>query len=330
MADSGKGTAVRSVPDSLQNLCIFYCMNNLNVIVASLNRLALTEERSATLSQLLGNQMLEYFMRCGIPSKDQQPFLDQLLQNDQLCNELILRRSGLLTYENICELSNNHLKCIELTCSLADNDKSKCMLVQKNKEHLTKLSISQRGGEELAIALLSELLGQDTTSDTNGSQHTDNSENKHSDFVANTKFVSFGGCTVVPMETRPSQSEPEIKQKAKKLKSFMFQQVLSDRSFGRNSPSYESATIYSLLLEILKQNQEIVSFSMFSVISHPAQWLLSQREIHSLQNLQSLTLSFVNRYCQEVVRTEGNLDFFTSLPSLRCLRLVPFYCLIQV
>jgi hypothetical protein len=349
MQDGGR--PVQDTPDKLQDLCIFYCMNNLDILVASLNNVSESnDDISSTFSLLLGNRLMEYFLSNSLPSEDKQQFVDQLTQNNQLCNEVILTRRDVVSSENIQELANNSIRRLHL--SIFDDSTSEVIvsyeeLLENNLPYLTKVSLSQKCEESQMTGFLNLLCGQEVDADIEtvggNADDLDNSINASGDqnrgkydnpsfyemVVSNTKFHGFqirnldgqneGSGETVQGAEKNTEDQSDI---APNLKSFSYECVY----MGMRPPisaHHCYGWFYHLLTEILLRNKQIQSFCLVTVISNPVKWFLSQPKIHSMKNIQSLCLSF---NCPEQVAEleERGIpytkEFFSNLPLLENLR----------
>lgn len=268
------------MPDSLQDLCILYCIGNLPVLVNSLSRLDNVED-GMSMSQNLGNQLLQYFLKFGIYSENNEGFVDQLLQSVTLCSDLVLKRSRLLTEDSIVQLSNKKLKSIELTYYNDDHASllyAKKRLVMNSSEHLTKLCLYCRSSEVF--------------------------------------FPSSGN----PYLTDDENLEDFSEQKLKHLKSFTFQHMDTYSSGPQNRNSYLT-TIREECRKILKDNTNLLSLNLLFLVSHPAKWFFCLSKVSTLRNLQYLTLSCSKLgHPFETDPGAIRNDFFTTLPLLKNLR----------
>lgn len=314
MAGEREITLPADMPDSLQDLCVFYCINNLQVLVSSLSRLSSAGE-GVSLSQTLGNLMLQYYTKFGIHSEDTQEFINQLLQNDQLCSELVVKRSGLLTEDNLTELSNNKLKCIELT--YLDDDMSllaaKKRLVMNSSEHLTKVCLCCRASQPL-FPTQPVLVEDEDFDDWFVSEDI-------GDTVSNTKFYMQGPPTLT-VKSDDAKVEPQNERTLRHLKSFQFQHVGSYEAgtYKRNSCI---EVVQKQCEEILKYNTDLQRLSLSFLFSHPVKWIFSLPEMSSLKNLQYLTLSCITLGSGSDTEVHPSKDdFFTNLPLLKHLRYV--------
>lgn len=330
-------------PDSLQDLCMFYCMNNLDILVKSLYCISdVNDDISSTFSMLLGNKMLEYFLRYCLPSEDKEEYVDQLMQTSQLCNELCITRKGMLNAGNVQELANNSIKKLQLTVFDDDIDKGiekAYRHLVENSPNLTNVSIYQKCEEFLLSDILNLLCGKENEAEMDefSSNEDETADTKAAGdrvdtfevVVANTKYrgfqirnlnalVSAGG------EAKTETGKPVIKsnQFATNLKSFSYEQVYTT-AHPNFLPSNSFGWFYQLLSDILLHNKQLQSFSLVTSISNPVEWFMSQPELPQLKNLQSLCLSYED---SEIAAASGELEmvyskeFFSNLPVLQNLR----------
>lgn len=337
----------KDCPDSLQDLCIFYCMNNLDVLVESLNNIQVANhDTSAMFSMLLGNKMLDYFLHCCLPSDDKEKYVDQLLQNDQLCNELCITRRDMLNAGNLQELANNSIRKLQLSvfdedCNAGAEEAYKLLFVNC-LAHLTSVSLYQKCEEVSASGFLNLLCGEDFWEEreqgkgcSNYSGAAGDSSGTFKVVVANTKYHGFQIKNLVV----PATTEAETSCKAGKsvsrsdhcsqiLKSFSYEQVYTT-IHPDFQPSHSFGWFYHLLSKLLLYNTQLQSFSIVMAISNPVEWFLSQPKLPSLKTLESLCLSFV---FSEIAAHSEELDiaytktFFANLPVLENLRHLDISC----
>ena len=341
-----EGRPVQDMPDKLQDLCIFYCMNNLDVLVASLNNVTdSSDDVSSTFSLLLGNRLLEYYLSNSLPNEDDQQYLDQLSQNNQLCNDVKITRKEVIKPENVQELANNSIRRLHL--SFFDDDSASDVidsyeeLLENNLPNLTSITLYQKCDESLITGFLNLLCGRESDAEINtfrgssgdldasGDQSRGAESSSFEMVVANTKYHGFqirnlnegGGETVqeVDKDNRRSVEQSEV---APNLKSFCYEHIYSGMPPPSVSPNHSYGWFYQLLTEILLRNKHIQSFSLVTIISNPVKWFLSQPSICLMKNIQSLCLSFD---CRDVAMSEEQgipytKDFFSNLPLLDNLR----------
>jgi len=294
MDKDGHSTFPVDTPDSLQDMCIMYCVNNLPVLVSSMKILRSVED-AVSMSQMLGNHLLQYYTKFGINSSENQEFVNQLLQNEQLCNEVVIRRDGVLTADNIIDLSNNRIKSVEMT--FFDSDicdgllHAKRQLLVNNAKHITKICLYQR-----SISYLQYICGLTEDEDSEGSKLVEGVQ--HS--VPNNAFLK-------------SAMTSTIKQQFTNLKSFSYYNL---RTPGNNPASHETHS-----LEPFLKNTGLQSISLLVEAPHPTKWFFNQPERFLWPNLQSLTLtcySPIDGYLAAEQSVGG--DFFKNLPTLKQLR----------
>ncbi|XP_045214515.2 protein zer-1 homolog [Mercenaria mercenaria] len=347
------GRLVKDCPDSLQDLCIFYCMNNLDILVASLNNISESKDDiSSTFSLLLGNRLLEYYLCSCLPSEDKEQFVDQLMQNSQLCNEVNISRREVFNPDNVQELANNAIRRLQVTVFDEDSTTGTLEayrdLLENNLSRLTSLGLYQKCGEESMTGLLNLLCGRDYDDDVDDfSDSDDESSNKNqgagdnsdmfegTSVVFNTKYHGFqirnlDAQNEARTETGTGADESSISanQVVSNLKSFSYEQVYTAIDPHR-SPSHSYGWFYHLLSKILLGSKQIQSFSLVTVISNPVEWFLSQPKLPLLKNLQSLCLSYEDNH---VAALSVELDipytkkFFSNLPVLENLRHLDISC----
>lgn len=351
---------VTSRPDSLHDLCIFYCMNNLDTLVASLKSFSDTnEDISSTFSLLLGNRLLDYYLACCIPSDNNLTYIDQLMQNSHLCNEISITRIGLVSPANMQELAKNSVQKLTLTCFDVDNLMMHAyrVLLENNLPHLTNLNLIEKCDEDGIVGLLNLLCGQ--SYDTNivaRSEAEDESENKSTESIAELDVAEAIGdtpteldvaeapteldvaaastkCHSIPINgasANRGRDEGEMEKSAKldlvvpNLTSFSYEHVYS--SMHPNcEPCCSFGWFYNLISKVLLCNSQLQSFSFVTMISNPIEWFLSRPKLPLLHNLQSLCLSFeymdYAAHSDEIDMPYTN-TFFANLPALSRLRYV--------
>ncbi|KAL4236756.1 Protein zer-1 [Mactra antiquata] len=349
----------KDCPESLQDLCICYCMNNLDVLTASMERFfAENEDVSASFSFLFGNRMLDYYSSSIIPTPENQIYVNQLLQNSQLCSQLSLKRRNMYTIENLEELSNNKLRSLDVYCSeYADARERETvgLIVEKNIGNLTSVRIAQDWEDGLTTGLLNVLAGIDydtdssqinlmkvsqgdmegaadlmakgfdAVSDEKVKKWDDSLEDEagSGDMPSNTKYQPFKvEAMEYDVESASGSSEQHLSV-APNLKFLSYEQVSTP--FAPNfEPASSFGWFYLLFSRIFEINHNIHSFSLMSIISHPIGWFLSMPHLSTLQNLQSLTLSFEHIPMFAAVSNELEIpyveNFFENLPALKSLR----------
>lgn len=337
-----KDEPYKDCPDSLQDLCMFYCMNNLDILVKSLYSISdVNDDISSSFSMLLGNKMLEYFLRYCLPSEDKEEHVDQLMQTSQLCNELCITRRDMLNAGNVQELANNSIKKLQLTVFDDDFDKgieTAYRHLIKNSPNLSNVSIYQKCEEFLLSDILNLLCGKENEAEVKefSSEEDETVDSKAAGdrvdtfevVVANTKYCGFQirnlNAPVSAGRAEAETSKPVTKsnQFASNLKSFSYEQVYTT-AHPNFLPSNSFGWFYQLLSDILLHSIQLQSFSLVTSISNPVEWFMSQPKLPQLKNLQSLCLSFedseIAADCEDLKMAYSE-EFFSNLPVLENLR----------
>ena len=150
--------------DSLQDICIFYCVNHLDTLASLLEcSKQSSDEATASFSMLLGNRILEYYFKSHIAEDALQGCVDAVISNPQFCNSIFVNRKNMLTCENVSNLAQNAIKELEFTCFddyrfIKDEFE---ILVQQNLKNLTRLKVKQKSTECDIEGLLQLLAGGD-------------------------------------------------------------------------------------------------------------------------------------------------------------------------
>ncbi|XP_053393383.1 protein zer-1 homolog isoform X2 [Mercenaria mercenaria] len=181
----GAASSVLHCPDTLQDLCVFYLINNVDILVQSLNKTQDTNEEFTSLFSLLhANRMLGYYNKCCIPCDHELPYIDKLMEHFYQCDEISITTTIPLTEKNVQTLANSckSVRRLDLTCF--DNNAQFAAyrgLLENNLPHLTSLKLSQKCEEDCTVDLLNVLGGRDFDANIDSSDDDDNNNNDDDD-----------------------------------------------------------------------------------------------------------------------------------------------------
>ncbi|XP_053393381.1 uncharacterized protein LOC123564770 [Mercenaria mercenaria] len=179
----GDASSVIDCPDTLQDLCVFYLMNNIDTLVQSLNKTQDTNEEFTSLFSLLhANRMLGYYSKCCIPCDHELPYIDQLMEICQQCDEISVTTTS--PWTNILMFADSCKSVRRLDLTIFDNDlqlSAYSELLENNLPHLTSLKLSQKCEELCTVGFLNMLGGKDFDADIIVPDSSDDNDNNDDD-----------------------------------------------------------------------------------------------------------------------------------------------------
>lgn len=144
-------------PDSLQDLCIFYCVENLpslniQTVQKADNSYSDTGGGDAITSPdqelpvTLCDKLVAQFLKTCIPESHPPPYsavLHNLLKRKNVCSKLNLLRHEILAEANICDISNSHITGLNLFgCSeYSYSNSGIALLLKQNKGNIKNLRV---------------------------------------------------------------------------------------------------------------------------------------------------------------------------------------------
>ena len=209
-----------STPDSLQDLCIFYCVEHLECLTLHHGKQTgshLGEEGGGDavssdhdLPLTLCDKLLMQYMKTCLPEHPRlqnriRLALKALLKRKNVCSKLSLLRREILTEANLCDISNSHITSVNLFgCSEYTYENSGIdMLMNLNKSTITNLRLNGVLGNHEDGMLYYSFLPDPGTGNHNSSSSESGSESLFSirgEFCANQRFS-------VPKSLQSSQTE---------------------------------------------------------------------------------------------------------------------------
>lgn len=146
-----------SAPDSLQDLCIFYCVEHSQSLSPQRGRATnvhFSKEGGGDAPNIPGHdlpvtlcdKLVTQFLKTHIPLHRDEHFdavLSALLKHKNICNKLNLIRQGILSEASICDIANNHIASVNLFgCSeYSFVNPGIEQLMKQNKENIKNIRI---------------------------------------------------------------------------------------------------------------------------------------------------------------------------------------------
>ncbi|XP_052819759.1 protein zer-1 homolog [Mya arenaria] len=339
-----------AAPDCLQDLCVFYCMNHLDVFVSALKASDMSAASGGSFPVLLGNKLLDYYMRCSIPKynltfkhpdQSEVDLLDDLVSNGHTCNEISVIHGEKVSADIFHTLSSNNLfRTVELTSfdgdEIAGMKKVKCEIIKKSLKVLSSVKLNKLSDEEMFLEILCNLAGQSyLESESSSSEVAENTEDNFEDenMVALPLQVDINEqFTVANTKYKPTKLQPNCDRNTNaqkddfrcvNLKSFTYNQYASNFDNMNEVVIRKFSLFVSALSEILENNLNLQTFCVTSALSYPLDWFLNLPFLPLLKNLQSLTLACVNVpniRMEEMFAAPRHPDPLSMLPTLQNLR----------
>ncbi|KAH3873026.1 protein zer-1 homolog [Dreissena polymorpha] len=323
--------------DSLQQLCICYLVNHMDVLAASLRSASMEwsvvsqNGPSASLSIELSDRMLEYYSRISIHSLEKERSLNDILSTGLSFSRVSLVRRGVVSAENLDKLSDkNKFKSIELW--LFEEDTYSGIRVEQNKllessEHsLCSLSLRVLCSPFRLSDIMHALRGKQMNEEFMMSLRGIIPEADQ--LVSNMKFKIPKSSNEVYNRDENQSPEKELICAGGDNRGFECHQDLQTDSLksltlicGSYLKDSRTFVVLEFLSSLIPHIANLRCLSVTMNLYRPISWLLSETWLADLQHLQSLTMSACYMPSEEdKLITTAMPYFFQNLSTLRHLR----------